>query len=277
MLNTWENMDKDNKRRLERKHHTSMIESASMMDLQNTAFFNQHFDFNEPLENINLANLDLHNVAFIEDMISETRTHRNGRPFRFCYDYINCYESRWKIAKIMTKHVALCLGIFLFIFFGVVGRTNQNGVVGKLAWNGKQKLIGEWIAENGISSRADLINQDSPQNKALNWMITKDEITQKQMVSIERYILATFYFSTSDWKVKDYWLSNKTVCEWWGVQCSKDADVVIGLTMKNNSIKGSLPSEIMSLGALKTLDLECNNINGTITETLGRLINLSKC
>ena len=98
--------------------------------------------------------------------------------------------------------------------------------------------------------------------------------------TIERYVLVLFYFatqgdewgscSTGDLSCSKRWLSDEHHCNWDGVSCNK-AKYVTKIVMKNNGLKGPLPSEVSALSALARLSLDHNQINGTISSSIGNL------
>lgn len=55
------------------------------------------------------------------------------------------------------------------------------------------------------------------------------------------------------WEKKTHWLEDKTVCSWYGVTCKGGR--VVGLSLKSNNLRGSLPSTLGSLSELRTLAL----------------------
>jgi hypothetical protein len=77
---------------------------------------------------------------------------------------------------------------------------------------------------NVLSSITDLAllqNASTPQGAAYSWLAFEDLETDVCEPFIERYGLATFYYSTSGdtWINNADWLSALDVCEWFGVTC----------------------------------------------------------
>lgn len=124
---------------------------------------------------------------------------------------------------------------------------------------------------------------------------------------IQRYALAVLFFATSDssgWYSREEWLTGKDVCEWEHVTCldrskdrsdaaekdlinhnngskasstrfrkhqsigTSDFDAIIGLNLRKNGLKFSLPSEIGKLDKLDSLEISENEMTGKIPKEL---------
>lgn len=71
----------------------------------------------------------------------------------------------------------------------------------------------------------------------------------------ERGVLVALYEATGgeQWIRKDGWLSDRSICTWYGVTCTDNH--VVKLQLKGNNLKGRLPPEIGQLASLRILDL----------------------
>jgi hypothetical protein len=107
-----------------------------------------------------------------------------------------------------------------------------------------------------------LLEQDesSPQRAALDWLVKKHILEEYSVARIiQRYVLATFYFSTggSEWWNKEGWLESGThECQWYSNSlllfgekpCTQG--ILYGLVVSENGLNGSIPED---LGLLSTL------------------------
>ena len=73
-----------------------------------------------------------------------------------------------------------------------------------------------------------------------------------------------------NWKSNNYWLTNRL--PWFGVTIS--GGHVMGLSLPNNWLIGSIPAELQDLTSLQTLNLSQNQLTGPIPAELGNLTHL---
>jgi Leucine-rich repeat (LRR) protein len=110
----------------------------------------------------------------------------------------------------------------------------------------------------------------SPQARALAWR----SLSGSQ--SLEAFGLALLYYSLSGdtlWTESEGWLTNSSVCEWFttGVHDSCQNGTFVHLSLKNNSLKGTVPREIFAFTRLRTIDLSENEISGTFPVEVGQV------
>ncbi len=88
----------------------------------------------------------------------------------------------------------------------------------------------------------------------------------------ERNALIALYHATdgSAWKNSDGWLSERPLHEWFGVTVDENGSVV-RLDLEKNDLRGSIPSDLGSLSRLYTLNLSRNRLSGGIPSILGNL------
>ena len=106
---------------------------------------------------------------------------------------------------------------------------------------------------------------------------TSDSLTGTSQIEIvfklsDREVLDTLYRVTGgeNWTDTTNWLSDKPLSEWFGVE-TNEAGKVIGLSLGNNNLTGSIPAVIAELDDLITLDLSRNALAGRISSELGAL------
>jgi hypothetical protein len=73
---------------------------------------------------------------------------------------------------------------------------------------------------------------------------------------IQRYVMVLLYFATEGdlWYTNLEWLSDLSVCDWFGVACSLGG-FVSDLVLDNNGLFGALPTEFFQLTDLVTISL----------------------
>jgi hypothetical protein len=99
---------------------------------------------------------------------------------------------------------------------------------------------------------------------------------QAQIPAAERDALITLYNSTDgvNWTNKTGWLGAVgSECNWYGVTCG--GGTVTSLSLSNNGLSGSIPSQIGNLSRLFYLIMDRNDLSGVIPAELGNLPNLT--
>ncbi len=97
-----------------------------------------------------------------------------------------------------------------------------------------------------------------------------------QVPQMERDALIALYNSTNgvNWTANTGWLGEAgTECDWHGVTCS--SEVVTRLFFYNNSLTGTIPSELGNLTNLTSLHLGSNSLTGSIPKEFGKLTKLT--
>jgi len=73
---------------------------------------------------------------------------------------------------------------------------------------------------------------------------------------------------TNSWNNDRYWMSGRSVCDWYGVVCDNNNNI-IELNLSQNNLRGTIPPELVILaGSLRVLDLGNNQLHGTIPPNL---------
>ena len=109
---------------------------------------------------------------------------------------------------------------------------------------------------------------------------TSDWLTATAEVEIvfklsNRQVLDTLYRRTGgeNWTDTTNWRSDAPLSDWFGVETNEEGKVV-GLSLGENNLAGSIPSVIAELGELVTLDLGRNALAGRIPRELRELLQL---
>mmetsp|Transcript_16242 Transcript_16242/g.37615 ORF Transcript_16242/g.37615 Transcript_16242/m.37615 type:complete len:897 (-) Transcript_16242:164-2854(-) len=111
------------------------------------------------------------------------------------------------------------------------------------------------------------MNSCSPKNQALLWLssgINNGGETDTLHI-LQRYVLAVIYYEQggTQWRGSSNWLSEKSVCEWEGVECNTNRFVRI-LTLDRNGLRGQLSDIPTLLNAIEAYFVSDNNLVGTI-------------
>lgn len=82
------------------------------------------------------------------------------------------------------------------------------------------------------------------------------------VVADDRQVLIEFYNATNgeEWRNKTNWLTNSSICSWFGIRCSVVEDRVNCLLLPNNRLSGVLPSSLSNLTLLAVIDLSSNSL-----------------
>jgi len=181
---------------------------------------------------------------------------------------------------------------------------NQDNTVLQSAFDPERfETIKQIVVDSGATS-AEVLDSDkaSPQQSALHWLVFEDphSVQASQKALVDRYGLAVLWFSSTNsqtemgWKKDDNWMSDKGICKWHGIECvlqEQDAnlrhdfepyaktynlnDHVVAINLPSNGIKGTIPPEIgTAFPELITVDLEDNYFEGTLPESLSKVIML---
>jgi len=162
-----------------------------------------------------------------------------------------------------------------------------------------QDEIIAFLKENGIETTHYLVT-GSPQQQALQWLAEEDGANLAIPTNehhtyhyVGRYVLAVLYYALNQgvdggsWTEKYNWLSGQHICSWKGhpavtnalsspgVVCAEDNDgPPLELRLKENALRGELPTELGLLTSLQAVDLRTNFVSGTLPTELCQLSNL---
>lgn len=123
-----------------------------------------------------------------------------------------------------------------------------------------------------VNSRA-LEDPSTAQGMALNWLAKTDTFRGSDSV-IQRYALAAFFFGTqgrvredgtvsNTWNNKDDWMTDSSICTWYGVECVEN--MLVHLSLNENNVNGELPPDLGALTTMESLELRDNKLFGALT------------
>jgi len=126
------------------------------------------------------------------------------------------------------------------------------------------------VVKSAVVDDSALNDVTSPQSRAAAWLV-EDYALRDPCVDgstkqgVQRFVLATFYFSTSgdSWRNKWGWMGKDEECNWGGVVCNSEGDS-ISLNIDENGLTGPIPAEISRLTSLTSLALDSNSISSPI-------------
>jgi hypothetical protein len=141
--------------------------------------------------------------------------------------------------------------------------------------------LSELLASKSFDGGATMRTKSTPQNRALNWLAQNTHVNNyTDAQKVQRYTLATFYFSTKgkDWDYNPGWLSDDNECNWFnrgeGSFCLSDGGVS-NLILYSNHLQGEIPPELGLLSdSLEMIELDVNVLTESIPSQLGLLTNL---
>ena len=146
------------------------------------------------------------------------------------------------------------------------------------------RLLGELSLDGGFQLRSP----DTPQHQAFQWLVHNFTLLESynQTTIVQRYVLATLYYSTrgSEWTDNDGWLTAQNECDWYfrrnvfSIPICDDLGRLQKLELNGgNGLVGTLPPELALLSnSLRFLDLSSNQLKGTLPPGVGRLTRLER-
>jgi len=132
------------------------------------------------------------------------------------------------------------------------------------------------LLESVLPERAaTLSDPSSPQFQAAKWLAGNANFTaMSNQKRIQRYVLATLYFSTGGdkWFNKFGWLTDTDECDWWNSKwtekenrtfCDGDGESLEMLFLNENNLRGQLPLELSLLSnSLVWVDFRNQQLQG---------------
>src|SRR3954454_14841655 len=100
------------------------------------------------------------------------------------------------------------------------------------------------------------------------------DIAKAQVDVNDSLALVDLYNSTNgpEWFESSNWLTTNPVSTWYGITVSDSR--VITINLDANNLSGTLPASIGNLVNLEYLDFWNNQLSGTIPSSIGNLVNL---
>jgi Leucine-rich repeat (LRR) protein len=244
------------------------------------------------------------------------------RPSKRRSSFVVLCKSTWGDSKGRLVIIAIAAAIIFITLASISTVVFSNSSEKALREQNTARLndILNHVVANGVSHSSKFTDVNTPESHALRWVSYSDpaKLPLEDPMLLTRYSLATFFYNSfltfekqagrqnpiengdqqwegvpnPGWTRKDYWMTEKGVCLWFGVHCAykmvpnpktgemqnvsqyDSNDPPVAISIKKNHIVGSLVPELKALVELKQLDLSGNKITGTIPTALGGLYKL---
>lgn len=116
----------------------------------------------------------------------------------------------------------------------------------------------------------NLLDEITPQRQAILWMASDPKCNELEHTEkMQRYVLACFFYSTNmipsvhvedpkAWKVATNWMSKANSCDWMGIECNEQNNI-IAMYLEGNRLSGGIPPDMKIIGnKIQTLDFTDN-------------------
>jgi Leucine-rich repeat (LRR) protein len=160
-----------------------------------------------------------------------------------------------------------------------------------------------------VAAESAVNRTQTAEYQALRWIAWTDgaKLEADDPMLAQRYALAVLFYSSFEryqqvagaqhvdedqlwktipnpgWMRRDYWLSDKSHCLWYGIDCSAESKAEDHFQptghyedLGDNHVVGTIPPSLKALSKLDVLDLSLNKLTGTIPTHLGDLTGLSQ-
>lgn len=119
-----------------------------------------------------------------------------------------------------------------------------------------------------ISGQNLILSPATPQGKAYAFLVNYDPFFQGTCSVTglrERFVLMTLYFSTNgeNWMEQVGWCGGTQHCGWSGITCNNSGSIT-AIDIESNNLVGTIPQELYALYQLQLINLFANSLSGTI-------------
>lgn len=196
--------------------------------------------------------------------------------------------SKWSIILLIVPGLLVLVGLSIMAAFAVKRDSNSSqAYIGPASSKDDVNFRERFISIRAILSSSgdptDFSTADTPQSKALNWLVYKDESLGDNDVHrlLQRYAVMVLYYACGgqDWLslVTPYdELYKVNECRFPGIRCD-DSGAIVEVRLSDERLTGQLPKEVGLLTNLVGLDLTNNFLEGSLPKTVFmKLTNLGK-
>jgi Leucine-rich repeat (LRR) protein len=222
------------------------------------------------------------------------------------------FGSRNRVLMLLAATGAMCVVIFASTRIGGGGGQAMSEKILRAQHSENFNAIFDHILAEGVSASSVFLSSETPEFHALRWISYSDTaaLAPSDPMVLQRYALAVFFYASylefqtvagaqapienedeqyegvpnPGWTRKDYWLTDKGVCSWYGIHCPPrevngvtvtrydDNVPIIGLNLTSNRMYGTMPPEFKGLhGSLEFIDFSDNRMHGSMPREMGGL------
>jgi Leucine rich repeat len=154
--------------------------------------------------------------------------------------------------------------------------------------------VSAFVSTSGWSQLETLIDPESPQSLAVNWIADSDPL-YLDLADVDdfriRYALAVIYYALNGplWTYDIKWMSINHVCDWnddWprvsggtirvGTECDTATKTIRSIFLPSMNLKGEIPPEIGLLTGLSEIDMFNNDVIGVLPSEIKKLTSLAE-
>jgi hypothetical protein len=198
----------------------------------------------------------------------------------------------WRLSKpaiyIIVAAFLVIVGTTVGVLVGKSDNENQISNVSALSNEDYQNRYNTFrLALSEATDPSGLVVRDSPQSKALDWLVYKDEtialasntllIDADEARLFQRYAVMVIFYAlgTGVWESNSLQNQfNVHECQFYGITCN-DNSRIIRLEWPFKELAGALPNEVALLTSMEHLDLNGNYLEGSIPDMLYDMTDLS--
>lgn len=256
--------------------------------------------------------------AAADDFVEYSSTRRTKRLNRcnvFCKSLL--YDRKRRTMIMLLTCTAIVI-VIVSIFS--VRKAHPYEKVLRSQNNARFNAILDHIVAEGITDTAAFFNYTSPEYHALRWVAYSDPASLKvdDPMLTTRYALATFFYNSyitfekqagrqspvvigtmqwegvpnPGWTRKDNWLTDKGVCQWYGIHCNPKRvtnpatgeqklitqfdsnEPPLTIQIPKNHMMGALVPELKALDGLRLLDFSTNKLTGSFPTAMAHMFKL---
>ena len=187
---------------------------------------------------------------------------------------------------IIVLVVIIALGLGLGLGLGLTNNDSSISTTNSTAYNPIFRDCLKGVLEENSANIDKIKDPETSYGKAIRWLNSTDTYTidlciqnslsNNTTILLQRFIIVLFYFEMSgDLEQHDLrnmgWLNYTNECDWAGISCNNNNNLVDKLNITSQKLKGTISTEISKLERLEVFKLGGNMITGSIPSELGTL------